>query len=276
MRVSKPTKTLGPKSAHLLNQLQKNGKTIFHLDAFQRLYGKDAYSTGDFLSELVKRGLIARLKAGVYLILKTGQENTQLKNWPIVAREIAAPHPYFISHYSAMRLHGMTSHAINDVFITLSARVANKKLKDIKYHFIYSKKEHFWGSSTHWITKQEQVQASDLERTILDGLDRPDICGGLIDVVRGIWAKQKEIDWGKLAQYAKKFKTQAAVKRLGFITETLKIGHDKFSNQILSALSKAKTYVLFDPDGDKKGGYQNRWGIRLNSNIEELKASVWG
>lgn len=276
MRTSKPSKTLGPKSAHLLNQLQKDGKTIFNLDAFQRLYGKDAYSTGDFLSELVKRGLIARLKAGVYLILKTGQENTQLKNWPIIAREIAAPNSYFISHYSAMRLHGMTSHAIHDVFITISARVTNKKLKDIKYHFIYSKKEHFWGRATHWITKQEQVQASDLERTILDGLDRPDICGGLTDVVRGIWGKQKEINWEKLAQYAKKFKTQAAVKRLGFITETLKIGNDRFLNQILSDINKTKTYVLFDPDEAKRGSYLNRWGLRLNTNTEELKASVWG
>ncbi len=271
-----PTKTLGPKSAHLLNQFLKEGKTIFTLEAFRRLYGKDAFSTGDFLSELVKRGLIARIKAGVYLILKTGQENMQLKNWPIIAREIVAPHPYFISHYSAMRLHGMTSHAIIDVYITVPARVSDKKLKDIQYHFIYSKKEHFWGLTTHWATKQDQVQVSDLERTILDGLDRPDICGGLTDVIRGIWVKQKEIDWAKLVQYAKRFKTKAAAKRLGFITETLKIENEKFLEQILAVIKNAKGYVLFDSSGAKKGGYLNRWGIRLNSDIEELKASVWG
>ena len=276
MKISKPTKTMGPKSAHLLNQLQKDGKTIFTVDVFRRLYGKDTYSTGDFLSELVKRGLIARIKAGVYLIFKTGQENMQLKNWPIIAHEIAMPHPYFISHYSAMRLHGMTSHAIIDVYITSPARVPDKKLKDIKYHFIYSKKEHFWGLTTQWVTKQDQVRVSDLERTILDGLDRPDICGGLIDVVRGIWIKQKEIDWTKLAKDTKKFKTKAAAKRLGFIIETLKIGNEKFLGQILTVIKNTKGYVLFDPGGAKKGSYINRWGIRLNSNAEELKASVWG
>ena len=270
------TKTLGPKSAHLLNQLQKDGKTIFTLEAFRRLYGKDAFSTGDFLSELVRRGLIARIKAGVYLILKTGQENMQLKNWPVIAREIAAPRSYFISHYSAMRLHGMTSHAIMDVYITVSARVPDKKLKDIQYHFIYSKKEHFWGFTTHWATKQDQVQVSDLERTILDGLDRPDTCGGLTDVIRGIWVKQKEIDWAKLVKDAKRFKTKAAVKRLGFMIETLKIGNEKFSGQILAVIKNAKGYALLDPDGAKKGGYPNRWGIRLNSDVQELKASVWG
>ncbi len=269
-------KTLGTVSARLLQEFLKKGKSTFTLDEALKYTASDYPVTVNLMARLVKRGVIARIKSGTYLILQTGTENTQLKNWPIIAREIAAPHLYFISHYSAMRLHGMTSHAIIDVFITIPARVPDKKLKDIQYHFIYSKKEHFWGLTTHWATKQEQVQVSDLERTVLDGLDRPDICGGLTDVLRGIWVKQKEIDWAKLVQYTKKFKTKAAVKRLGFIIETLKIGNEKFTEQILAVIKNAKGYVLFDPDGAKKGGYLNRWGIRLNSDIEELKASVWG
>lgn len=271
-----PAKTLGTVSARLLQEFLKKGKSIFTLEEALEYTKADYYTTGKLLANLVKRDVIARIKSGTYLILQTGTENMQLKNWPIIAREIAARHPYFISHYSAMRLHGMTSHSIIDVYITIFARVPDKKLKDIEYHFIYSKKDHFWGLTTHWAAKQEQVQVSDLERTILDGLDRPDICGGLIDVVRGIWVKQKEIDWTKLTQYTKKFKTKAAAKRLGFITETLKIENEKFSEDLLAVIKEAKGYVLFDPDGTQKGGYLNRWGIRLNLDAGELKASVWG
>ena len=95
-------------------------------------------------------------------------------------------------------------------------------------------------------------------------------------MVRGIWVKQKEIDWAKLAADAKKFKTKAATKRLGFIIEILKLGNEKFIGQILALIKEAKGYVLFDPDGQKKGRYLNRWGLHLNANAEELKASVWG
>ena len=269
-------KTLGTVSARLLQEFLTQGKSTFTLEEALKYTKADYHATANLLTNLVKRGLIVRIKSAKYLILQTGIENTQLKNWPIIAREIAAPNLYFISHYSAMRLHGMTSHVTLDVYMTAPVRTPNKKLKDIWYHFIFSKKEHFWGLTTHWATKQEQVQVSDLERTILDGLDRPDISGGMIDVVRGIWAKQKEINWPKLAADAKKFKTKAAVKRLGFIVEALKIGNEKFTQQILTVIQNAKGYVLFDPDGAKKGGYQNRWGIRLNSDIQELKASVWG
>ena len=146
----------------------------------------------------------------------------------------------------------------------------------MRYQFVYSKKKHFWGMTTQGTKKQNQFQVSDLERTILDGLDRPDLCGGIIDVIRGIWAKQKEIKWVKLAQYGEKFKNKAAVKRLGFIIETLEIGNQKFIEQIQLLAKKTKGYTLFDPQGNRTGGYINRWGLLLNANSEELKESVWG
>ncbi len=271
-----PARTLGVVSARLLEEFLKKGKNTFTLEEALGYTKADYHATANLLAQLVKRDVIARIKPGTYLILQAGSESAQLKNWPIIAREFVAPHSYFISHYSAMRIHGMTSHAIHDIYVTVGVRVPSKNLKDLKYHFIYSKKEHFWGIGTHWATKQDQVQVSELERTILDGLDRSDICGGLTDVIRGIWAKQKEIDWARLFQYAKKFKTKAAVKRLGFIVETLKIGNEKFTTQILTLVKSANGYVLFDPNGPKNGGYLNRWGIRLNADVEELKASVWG
>jgi len=189
---------------------------------------------------------------------------------------MASPKPHFISHYSAMRVHGMTSHPLTDVYITIVARISDKKLKGIRYRFIYSKKEHFWGMTAHGIKKQNQFQVSDLERTILDGLDRPDLCGGMMDVTRGIWVKQKEIQWIKLAQYGEKFKNKAAVKRLGFIIETLEIGNQKFIEQIQALAKETKGYALFDPDGNRTGSYINRWGLLLNTNSKELKEGIWG
>ena len=146
-----PPKTLGKVSAHLLQALLKKGKTTFTLDEALGHTASGYPVTVNLIARLVKRGLIARIKNGKYLILQTGAENTQLKNWPIIAREIVAPHPYFISHYSAMRLHAMTSHVTLDVYITTPVRTPNKKLQDIRYHFIFSKKKHFWGLPCWWI-----------------------------------------------------------------------------------------------------------------------------
>jgi predicted transcriptional regulator of viral defense system len=274
-RPQAPTKTVGPVSARLLFEVQKKGKSLFTLGEALRLTHTSYPATASLLAKLVRRGVVARIKTGTYLILRAGSEDAQLKNWPIIARELAGKDPHFISHYSAMRLHGMTSHPLLEIHITVLKRKKPKQVSGITYRFIFSKKDHFWGKSAHWVTRQDQIQVSDLERTILDGFDRPDLCGGLAEVVRGLWAKQKEIDHKKLWEYARSFRTKAAVKRLGFILETLQGASPRTS--VLSAhVAKAKDYVLLDPQGPKAGKHLSRWRLRLNANLEELKAGVWG
>ena len=259
------SKTVGPISANFIATLTQRGKSIFSITEAMEIYGKNRFSTVDFLSDLVGRGILARVKAGVYLLLQAGNENTQLIN----------SYAYFISHYSAMRIHGMTTHPLNNVFLTALKRKRKKTLSDITYDFIYSKKEHFWGDENYWATKQERVRVSDLERTLLDGFDRPEFCGGVTDVARGLWAVQKKIDFKKLRQYAIRFRTKAAVKRLGFVLETLKLAPDGLL-ELSKIIKEARGYIDLDPQGPQEGKLLKRWHLRVNLDPEELKASVWG
>jgi predicted transcriptional regulator of viral defense system len=268
------TKTLGPISARFLNELQKIGKTFFSLEEAVKITGENQIETSKFLSDLIARGVLARLKQGKYIILQMGQEATQLSNWPIIARELAKPDNYYLSYLSAMRIHGMTTHPLLDVYISMPKRRRDRKISNFSYHFIYSDPNHFWGHYTFWITKQEKIYISDIERTLLDGLERPDLCGGIKEVIRGIWVKQKEIDWQKMKQYCEKFRTKAAVKRLGFILEVLNLSNDILP-ELVKIIFNAKDYILLDPNGSKEGKRVSRWRVRVNINIEEIRASVW-
>ena len=268
------TRTLGPVSALFLNELHKKGKMIFILDDAAEIYGKKRVETSKFLSDLISRGLISRLKQCVYIILQAGQEAIQLSNWPIIARELAKPDNYYLSYYSAMRIHGMTTHPLFDVYIAMPKRRRDRKISNFTYHFIYSDPNHSWGHYAFWITKQEKIYISDIERTLLDGLERPDLCGGIKEVIRGIWVKQKEIDWQKMRQYCEKFRTKAVVKKLGFILEVLNLGNDILS-ELVKIIFNAKDYILLDPNGSKEGKRVSHWRVRVNINIEEIKASVW-
>ncbi len=267
-------KTIGPISSKMLQGLFAKGKIIFTLDDACEIYGRERQETTYFLRDLVNRGVLARIKSGVFLIVQMGQESTQLANWPIIARVLAGKNEYYISHYAAMRLHGMTTHPLMNVILTLSKRKPTKQVHNIQYQFIYSKSDHFWGTTQLWVTKQEKVCVSDLERTILDGLDRPDLCGGIKEIARGIWAKQKKIDWVKIVNYAKKYHSKAAVKRLGFILECLNLGLD-YVSQLEEIISSKKDYILLDPNGAQMGNYLSRWRIRINMNKDEITASVW-
>lgn len=268
------SKTVGPTSAKMIHELFAQGKVIFTLNEASVIYGKGRQETSHFLRDLVNRGVLARIKSGVFLILQMGQESTQLDNWPVIAHVLGGESDYYLSHYSAMRLYGMTTHPLMNVIITKPKRKASKKVHNIFYQFVYTKPNHFWGMSQVWVTKHERVCVSDLERTILDGLDRPGLCGGIKEIARGIWNKQKQIDWQKLAQYSKKYHSKAAVKRLGYILENLNLGLD-FIPLLEKIISSKKDYILLDPNGSKCGTFLSRWRIRINMNTDELTSSVW-
>ena len=202
-----------------------------------------------------------------------GQESVQLTNWPIIARELVGSNRYYISHYSAMRLHGMTTHPSLEVYITVTKRIRARVLNGVEYHFVYSKEEHFWGVKSHRASKQEKVIVSDIERTILDGLDRPEFCGGIKDVVRSIWSAKDKIEWDKLMRYALQYRNKAAIKRLGFMLEMLGIAAD-FTPTLSKMIAGKNDYILLDPTGIKEGKHLQRWRVQMNINIDELKESI--
>ncbi len=266
-------RTLGPVSARFIDALRNQGKSIFTLAEAVQIYGGNNQQTSKFIRSLVMRGVLGHLVSGKYIIQQSGLEAAQSTNWPIIASELIGSGAYCISHYSAMRLHGMTTHPLIHVYITVSKRTRAKTVFGITYNFIYSKSEVYWGVKSQWVSKHEKVMVSDIERTILDGLDRPDLCGGIKDVVLGIWAVRKKIDWEKIHQYARKYRSIAAVKRLCFILELLEL-QNEYITALNSIVTQSKSYVLLDPLGRRVGKHVRRWYLQLNMNIEELRWSI--
>lgn len=267
--------TIGPAGAQLVRGLLHLGKSIFTLDDAVQILNKGDKETSNILGTLVKKSIIARIKGGTYVILQIGSEEAQLSNWPIIAKAMISDTPYYLSYYSAMRLHGMTTHALYDVYITTSKRHRNHELNGIRYNVIYRKEKHFWGFETKWVTKQEKVIVSDIERTVLDAFERPELCGGITEIIRGMWSKQNQFDWDKLVEYANRFPTKAAVKRLGFVLETLNLA-DNYIDNLRAIAEESKTYNLLDPIGQNQGKHLKRWWLRLNTDISAITGGLWG
>jgi predicted transcriptional regulator of viral defense system len=262
-------KTLGPLSAKFASDLKEKGQSIFTLKEAQDLLGKNSREAAQFIVDLIKREIVYRLNKSTYLLLETMQESTQLSNWPLIAKALVTNDEYYISHYAAMRLHGMTTHALTEIQITLPKRNRDKEVYRLKYHFVYAKPEYFWGMEQIWVSKQEKVKVSNLERTILDCLSRTEYCGGLIELVKGVWSIQTKINWERLIEYSCRYANKAAVKRLGYIAESLDIGKD-YLQRLHEIIQDSHDYILLDPQGEKIGKYYKNWYLRINiKNIKE-------
>lgn len=264
---------LCPIGARFVAELRNNGKNIFTLDEAAAVYGKSKQLTSRFLRSLIQAGLLISLIPGKYKFQLETTDSERQSDWLNISRELVGPHPYLISHHSAMWLHGMTTQRLTDVYITVPTRIRNKTINGTQYNFVLTQKADSWGATTHLTPNKEKFRVTDIERTILDGLERPELSGGIKNVIYGIWAVQSKINWDRLMKYAASYQTMAAIKRLGCVLELLGL-----APECLPVLSKitapSECYISLDPPAPKVGRCLIRWHIRVNVNIEELLSTL--
>lgn len=268
-------KTLGPETGDLLLRLSAEGKTIFSITDAQAITNKSYETTAKLLSRLAYKRWLVRLMAGKYLIvpLEAGLEGIPMADRYVIAREILGSGQYYVSHYSAMELHQMTTQPVNTVFVTVRRQRKTRVIAGVQYRFVYAGARFFWGWESVWATPQEQVRVSDLEKTLLDCVVRPRLCGGVGELAKGLWLVKDELNESRLVAYAERLGHKAAARRIGFVLETL----DLAQPETLSALQSfvGRSYSLLDPTMPDEGPHQPDWRLRVNLDGEELKASVW-
>lgn len=269
-------KTLGSVSANLISSLYNMGKTIFTVTDVENITGLKGNAATDLTSELIKRNIIARIKRGRYIIIpqEIGENISYVGNWYVVAREIVNSPDYYISHYSAMDIHNMVTHPITKVFITTPKQEYKKQriAGNTIFEFIYMNAKYIWGVKNFWVTKSEQVRVSDIERTIIDCLYRPKYCGGILEIVKGLWIQKEKIDFNKLFNYVVKFNKAVVIKRLGYILESLDLKDNDYLNKLKVRINN-KYYVL-DPLLTTKETYKNSWKCIANIGPQEMKNIV--
>ncbi|MCK4576237.1 hypothetical protein KAU34_07505, partial [candidate division WOR-3 bacterium] len=101
---------------------------------------------------------------------------------------------------------------------------------------------------------------------------RPKYCGGIIEIVNGLWMQKEGIDFDKLLKYIKKLNRIVVIKRLGYILGCLGLRDTKYLSQLRTKINN-KYYVL-DPMLLTEVTYKNSWKLIANISAEEMKKSI--
>lgn len=272
MKDETTSKTMGPRAAQLVAVLHERGRRVFRLDDVADITGLEKGSARSFVRKLVERGVVTRLRPGLYILVpfELGRAREYLGNPYIVARELAGGKTGYLSHASAMDIHGMTTQPQLVVYVTSPAPMRSRTILGTEFRFVRCKPSEIFGTTEHWVDKQEKVGVSDLERTIVDGLKRPELCGGLTEVARGMWIRRTDVSAQKLVDYALRLGVGAVTRRLGYLMETCGIGGPGELARLRETLTS--TYCLLDPVLPPEGKFLAWWRLRLNVSPEELHA----
>ena len=245
---------------NLLDKLAK--KKIFTMKDAKKLTSAKKDVLKVVLSRLEKKGWIERIEPGKYIVIPLGAENGKYTLHEFVIADLLV-NPCIISYWSALNYYGFTEQIPATVFIQTSARKKHQEITvfDIKYKIIRTKKEKIFGTKKEWF-EDTQVIITDKEKTIIDCLDKPRYCGGIIEVAKAL--KTKNYDIKKLLSYAQKIKNTGVIRRLGYLSETLQI-------PIRIPKINSRNYLSLDPRIKKKGKTNSKWRLYINIDICDLE-----
>ena len=269
-------KYISTQSNELLSYFNDKDKVCFDSKTALRAFPQAKESTvRELLSDMTKRGLLMRIKDGIYYIIPYEESpETFMPDWHIIAKYLVKEAKHYIGYYSALQIHNLiTQPSLKEqIVVNKQIRPSEIKIKEVTFQFIYHNENHFFGEKKIWIDDFNKVSCSDIEKTIIDCLFKPDYAGGIVEVARAIYSTKEKLDYNKLLEYAIKFDSQAVIKRLGYLLELFEI-----ETEIVKELQKLKSasYVVLDTELPKTGKRNSRWSIQQNLDIETIKSAMF-
>ena len=227
--------------------------------AAEKLQMKQPY-VAEALYHLQKEGWIRPLKRSLYVMSAESGFGPSPHEFEIATSLVT---PCAISHWSAMHYHHLTQQTPNKIFaITPKGTAIPRSLSHELYQYVQVTAEHYFGIAKVWV-EQSQIEITDRERTLLDGLMMPQYCGDFQEVLHAFTMNREELQVPRLLEYT--FRLPGAVaKRLGWVLERLGVQED-----LLKPLLErpVKGYRRLDPTGPRAGPYNKKWMIQENIGV---------
>ncbi len=263
-------------SEKLISIFMKQRQNCFDIEEVYNEYPNASKGAiRELLRDMANRGKVSRLKEGLYVVVPLGEQNTTyIPEWHKLTEHLVESSEHYIGYYSALQIHSLiTQPSLKQQIVVSNQQKKSKlKIKNIEFQFIYHNRDHFFGSKRIWINQFDKVKCSDLEKTIIDCLFKPEYAGGIVEIAKAIFEAKDKIDFGKLLNYTIQFRSQSVMKRLGYLLEFLEIKTD-----IINSLHtlRSNSYATLDTELPKEGKRLSRWKILKNIDEETIKSALY-
>ncbi len=267
-------RTLGPSEAKVVLSLSEKSQSVVQVADVRKILGSEN-ATRKVIQSLTRKGWLSRILGGKYMLLPAdrGPENYGENN--SLAMAAAAADPSYIGWWSAAAWHGFTTQKPMTVHVAVTKQKPEKIIEGNRVRFIKIHERKFFGYSIYNVYGRS-VNISTPEKSLVDCLDRPDLCGGPTELVRITYAALGAVDQSKMIDAAISIKSIATLQRLGFISDFVgRALPDELRMKILSLIpTMQRTYFgrIDRREGDV--GYVARWKLYVNARMRDLSSEL--
>jgi predicted transcriptional regulator of viral defense system len=232
----------------------------------------DAAGARKLLVSLARKGYLLRVMRGLYGAVPPEFAGTDHEIDRYIVASRAGRDRGALAFHTALELHGVANASLSEVYCLATERIHPLSFQGVEYRFV-STSELF--GTTRVVRQGVGVTVTDRERTFLDCIRRPELAGGLSEMLRSLGTFHT-VDTVVLGDYLRRFDETSLVQRTGFVLslfrEDLRVPEGFLAG--LRAGVGRRAYYLVPGMGRGVGRLDREWNVIAPANVREAIAGV--
>ncbi|MDN5870188.1 MAG: hypothetical protein L0H73_05645 [Nitrococcus sp.] len=224
---------------------------------------------------LRRKGWLERGSWGRYLLIpaEQGPEATGENNVLALASLIADPH--YIGYGTAAAHYGYTTQRRNTIWFVTPRRLRDRKLLNTEVRMVNIARRKFFGFEQVDVLGHD-VTMSDHEKTAIDCVDRPELCGGIGEAAYIFGRASWKVDWDRLSNHLLLMNSIALTRKVGWIADHVGAPLPDYLRTNLHARTgqrSTKATLGAKKPNPHALGYQREWKLTVNVPMQDLAES---
>ncbi|MBL0184897.1 MAG: hypothetical protein IPP97_04090 [Candidatus Obscuribacter sp.] len=171
----------------------------------------------------------------------------------------------FIAYGSGAEHHGLSLQVFNSVIIINTERSGARNIGNLVVQLVKVAPTNYLGYQS--LNRGPTVKVATFERTLIDCIDRPDLAGGISDLVEILERGKNRADLERLIHLLSGYSSKSLIKKVGFLLEQFDYSLTEVQTETLLKMSAGVKTYLFSPKlpGTSKPRYSKKWRLIVNA-----------
>ena len=214
-------RSLSRTEARVILSLEAEGGEIISLEGIRRRASVSPGFARKLAHDLMRKGWLHRVRRGTYLLNPGSHGPDALPDTDPFRVGSRLTTPYYFGFATAAELEGLLPQASHVYYLVTTSRPGPSRVGSFRFRYVHSELNRFFGTRD-LVRRGVHLVVSDLERTVLDCLNRPDLAGGIAGVSHIIAIAKPRLNWNRFGLYLDRFGNRSLALRAGFLVERIR------------------------------------------------------
>jgi predicted transcriptional regulator of viral defense system len=272
-RIPTGLRSLGPQEASIILSLIEQQHQTTDTPAVAAIVGSTAAARAA-IKRLVAKGWLKRLGGRRYAVVPPEYGKDNIGDMNTLALASVAVDPGYLGWWSAAAFHGFTTQVPMVAQVATTRDRPARRINDMVIEFHRVAPEKIFGIEEA-LSFGRRLKISDPEKTVIDCVDRPQLCGGPAELASIVWGAARAVDQQKLTDYALKMDSVSLLQRLGFLSDIIARLPEPMRAKLRAHIPKSARSVLGAPRGTAEDiGYVKDWGLLVHVSRRNLLGNL--